>query len=123
MTKIMISHHHTTNLLRGPESCFNIGKTSKPESLFKGQIFSLGYLPNLLESALLPRFCNLPKFQRGTLIKCLVSMLTNLPETLHSYAKFKKIRKQPKFEVSNSIHFPEGLEDSPFNLSLLSAHM
>ena len=29
-------------------------------------------------------FCNLPKIQRGTLIKCLISMLSNIYETLHS---------------------------------------
>ena len=29
------------------------------------------------------------KFKGGTLIKCLISMLSNLPETLHSLAKLK----------------------------------
>jgi hypothetical protein len=34
-------------------------------------------------------FVTYQKFKGGTLIKCLISMLSNLAETLHSSAKLK----------------------------------
>ena len=56
------------------------------------------------------------KFKGGTLIKCLISMLSNLAETLHSSAKWKNkqvakiwglyLKKQ---RFGDTMQFPEGL--------------
>ena len=61
------------------------------------------------------------KFKGGTLIKCLISMLSNLAETLHSSAKLKNKQvakiwgiwlKKQRFGAT--ICFPEFLENTHF---------
>ena len=56
------------------------------------------------------------KFKGGTLIKCLISSLFNLVQTLNSLATLenKQIFKMPK--IGATIRFPEGLENTPLNL-------
>ena len=62
------------------------------------------------------------KFKGGTPIKCLISILSNLAETLHSSAKWKNkqvakiwglfLKKQ---RFGDTMQFPEGLENTPFS--------
>ena len=60
------------------------------------------------------------KFKGGTLIKCLISMLSNLAETLHSSVKWKNkqvakiwglyLKKQ---RFGDTMQFPEDLGNTP----------
>ena len=61
------------------------------------------------------------QFKGGTLIRFLISMLSNLTETLHSSAKLenKQVAKiwglqLKKQRFGDTMHFPEGLENTPF---------
>ena len=62
------------------------------------------------------------KFKGGTLIKCLISMLSNLAETLHSSAKSKNKQVAKIWSIylnkqkpGPKIRFPEGLENTPLD--------
>ena len=63
------------------------------------------------------------KFKGGTLIKCIISMLSNLAETLNRQRKSKNKQVATiwslwfkKLRFGTTMHFPEGLETTPFPL-------